>query len=210
MSVLHEGWDKISKMQLDVLREIANIGAGNAATALATMLQSRIEISVPHALIMPFADVPGFMGGAEAHSVGIYFHVSGPAQASILLVMPVEKAAQLLEMLLGTSPASMSGPFSNLEYSALMELGNILSSSYLNALSSFTRISFKPSPPALAVDMVGSILNTILSQYGEVSEMVLVMETGFKKDKVDVVGNIFLLPEPDSLNTLFNALGVVV
>jgi chemotaxis protein CheC len=207
--ILHERWDRVSQRQLDALREVANIGAGNAANALGAMLKSKIAISVPRAKIMPFADVADFMGGAESHSVAIYFHVTGQVQASILLVMPIEKATQLVEMMLG-SPASANGSFSNLEYSALMELGNILSSSYLNALSSFTKISFKPSPPALAIDMVGAILNTILCQYGEVSEMVLVMETGFKKDKMDVVGNIFLLPEPDTLENIFASLGVVV
>lgn len=209
VSILKEGWD-ISPVQLDVLREVANIGAGNAANALATMLKAKIQISVPRVKVMSFADVPDFMGGAEAHAVAIYFHVGGPVKASILLVMPIEKAAQLVEMLLGTSNASLTGSFSDFEYSALMELGNILSSSYLNALSSFTKMSFKPSPPALAIDMVGSILNTILCQYGEVSEMALVMEAGFKKDKVDVVGNIFLLPEPDTMDNIFTSLGVIV
>ncbi len=207
---MQANWDSISQSQMDVLREVANIGAANAANALATMLKAKIAISVPRAQIMPFADVPDFMGGAETHSVAIYFHVGGSVQASILLVMPIEKASQLMEMLLGDDYASSDGSFTDFEYSALMELGNILSSSYLNALSSFTKMSFKPSTPALAIDMVGAILNTILCQYGEVSEMVLVMEAGFKKDKVDVIGNIFLLPEPDTLGNFFTSLGVVV
>lgn len=210
MNILKEQFDRISQLQLDVLREVANIGAGNAATALAAMINSEIKISLPQAKIMPFTDVPDFMGGAETHAVGIYFHVKGPVQASVLLVMPIEKAVQLLKMILGTGDISLTGSFSDLEYSALMELGNILSSSYLNALALFTELVFKPSPPALAIDMVGAILNTILGQYGEVSDMVLVMEAGFRKDNLDVVGNIFLLPEPATLDNIFTSLGVMV
>jgi chemotaxis protein CheC len=211
VSILNDERDTISLPKLDVLREVANIGAASAANSLAVMLKSKIDISVPQAQLMPFADVPAFMGGAEAHAVAIYFHVGGTVQASMMLVMSVEKAAQLVEMLLGTSSdVNLSGSFSNMEFSALMELGNILSSSYLNALSQFTKLAFKPSLPALAIDMVGAVLNTILAQHGEVSDMVLVMETGFKRDKKDVVGNIFLLPEPGTLDVIFTSLGVTV
>lgn len=198
----------LSQAQLDVLREVANIGAGNAANALAVMINSKIKISLPQARLMPFTDVPDFMGGAEAHAVGIYFHVTGSVQARILLIMPIEKSVRLLEMLLGSSDALLTGSFSEMEYSALMELGNILSSSYLNALASLTGLLLMPSPPALAIDMVAAVLDTILAQYGEVSETVLVMEAGFQKDDQGVVGNMFLLPEPDTLDSIFNALGV--
>jgi chemotaxis protein CheC len=95
-----------------------------------------------------------------------------------------------------------------MEISAMMEVGNIISASYLNALSMFTQIMFVPSVPALGVDMAGAILNAILAQFGQIADHVLVLETSFKKDEQDVVGNFFLLPEPDSLNKLLSALGV--
>ncbi|HWQ76109.1 MAG TPA: chemotaxis protein CheC [Syntrophomonas sp.] len=205
---MKEGLEAISAAQIDALQEVANVGAGHAATALGAMLEATIKISVPRARIMSFADVSDFVGGAETYAVAVFSHVSGPVQASILLVMPVEKAAQLLQMLLNTGNISLSGSFTDMEYSALMELGNILSSSYLNALSSFTQMDFTPSTPALAMDMVGAVLDTILAQYGAVSDLVLLMETGFKKDNVDVMGNVFFLPEPESLDSIFAALGV--
>lgn len=208
MMILKEGLEAISEAQIDALQEVANVGAGHAATALGAMLEATIKISVPRARIMSFADVSDFVGGAETYAVAVFSHVSGPVQASILLVMPVEKAAQLLQMLLNTSNISLSGSFTDMEYSALMELGNILSSSYLNALSSFTQMDFTPSTPALAMDMVGAVLDTILAQYGAVSDLVLLMETGFKKDNVDVMGNVFFLPEPETLGSIFAALGV--
>ena len=97
---------------------------------------------------------------------------------------------------------------SELEMSAMMELGNILSATYLNALAMFTQLAFIPSVPALAVDMAGAVLNGILAQFGEVADHVLVLETQFVREQEEVVGHFFLLPEPDSLNTILSALGV--
>jgi len=89
-----------------------------------------------------------------------------------------------------------------------MELGNILSATYLNAMSMFTQLTFIPSVPALGVDMAGAILNAILAQFGEIADHVLLLETDFTKDEDEVVGHFFLLPEPGSLQTILTALGV--
>jgi chemotaxis protein CheC len=204
-----EDFNKLSSIQLDALCETANIGAGHAATALATLLNTKIEMSVPRARILPFTEVSALMGGAETHVVAIYFYVSGPVPVSILFVMTIDKARQLVEMLLG-NPCEMpvSGSFTDLEFSAMMEFGNILSSTYLNALATFINIRFQPSVPALAVDMAGAILNAILAQYGDVADQVLVLEAGFKKEDMDVVGNLFLLPGPGALEMILSSLGV--
>jgi chemotaxis protein CheC len=204
-----EDFNKLSSIQLDALCETANIGAGHAATALATLLNTKIEMSVPRARILPFTEVSALMGGAETHVLAIYFHVSGPVPVSILFVMTIDKARQLVEMLLGNPcEKPVSGSFTDLEFSAMMELGNILSSTYLNALATFINIRFQPSVPALAVDMAGAILNAILAQYGDVADQVLVLEAGFKKEDMDVVGNLFLLPGPGSLEMILSSLGV--
>ena len=208
---MFEDLNSVSKIQLDALREVANIGASNAATALAAMLKAKFNMKVPQVEILPFAEAADLMGGAENPVVAIYFHIDGSARASFLLVMPIDKAKQLVEMLLGNHrEVSESGLFTELEYSTLMELGNILSSSYLNALAKFTKMTYRPSVPAIAVDMAGAILDAILAQYGTVSDVILVMEAGFKKDDLDVVGNIFLLPELGTLESMFHSLGVTV
>lgn len=206
-----EKLNKISAKQLDALCEAANIGAGNAATAMAHLLKSKIEMSVPQARMLPFNEVPTLMGGVESNVVALYFHVTGLIPASILLVMPVDKVVQLLEILLGKPRETAAADvFSKMELSALLELGNILSSTYLNALAMFTNIRFTPSVPALTIDMAGAVLNAILAQYGAVSDMVLVMETGFQNGDLDVVGNMFLLPEPGSLELMLESLGVSI
>lgn len=202
-------YNELSGIQLDALREIGNIGAGNAATALAQMVSAKIDMTVPKVKILPFTEVPDQIGGADLHVAGIYFNVQGQAPASILFILAIEKACLLIDMLLGRPPGQTGiYDLDEMEMSAMMELGNILSSTYLNSLSMFTSLSFITSVPALGIDMAGAVLDAILAQFGEVGDHVLVLETEFTKDDQDVVGHFFLLPEPGSLDIILTALGV--
>jgi len=196
-------------MQLDILREIGNIGSGNAATALAQLLNAKIDMNVPQVNILPFAEVPDLVGGADLHVVGLFLIATGSAPASILFLLPVDKACLLVDMLMGkewgkTDPSNLS----DMDISALMELGNIICATYLNALAMFTQLDFRPSVPALGIDMAGAILNTVLAQFGAVADHVLVLETEFKRDEQEIVGHFFLLPEPGSLDVILASLGV--
>lgn len=202
-------FSELSGMQLDILKEIGNIGSGNAATALAQLLNAKIDMNVPQVNILPFAEVPDQVGGAELHVVGIFMLATGSAPASILFLLPVSKACLLVDMLMGkewgqTNPSS----FTDMDMSALSELGNIICATYLNALAMFTQLDFRPSVPALGIDMAGAILNTVLAQFGEVADHVLVLETEFKRDEQEIVGHFFLLPEPGSLDVILTSLGV--
>lgn len=203
-----EDFSHLSGMQIDALKEIGNIGAGNAATALAQMVGSKIDMKVPQINIVPFSDVSAILGGADTHVVGIFLSVSGDAPCSLLFILPVEKARLLSDMLLGEQNNQGQELFNEMEVSAMMEVGNILSATYLNALVMFTRLSFVPSVPAIGIDMAGAIIDAILAQYGEIGDYVLLLETEFTKDNQEVVGNFFLLPEPGSLNSIMAALGV--
>lgn len=204
-----DSYGDLSGIQLDALREIGNIGAGNAATALAQMVRAKIDMTVPKVKILPFTEVPEMVGGADMHVVGIYFNVQGHAPSNILFILAVDKACLLIDMLLGRSLGETSVEnLDELEMSAMMELGNILSATYLNSLAMFTNLKFIPSVPALGIDMAGAVLDAILAQFGEVADHVLLLETAFTKDEHDVVGNFFLLPEPGSLDIILTALGV--
>jgi len=206
---LFKDFDKLSNVQLDALKEISNIGAGNAATALAQMLSTKIDMNVPRVRVLPFSEVADLMGGAEIHVVGIYLSVSGSAPSSILFILPVEKACLLVDMLLNrTAGQTLTEGLNDMGKSAMMELGNIISAAFLNAVSMFTKLTFIPSVPALATDMAGAILNGVLAQLGEIADYVLVLETEFQKNSQDIVGYLFLLPEPESLDTILSSLGV--
>lgn len=198
---------ELSGLQLDALREIGNIGAGNAATALAQMVNAKIEMTVPRVSILSLADVPELLGGADSHVVGIYLRVQGSIGANILFVLPIDNARLLVDMLMA-APSGSTRDFSEIELSALQEVGNIVAATYLNAMVMFTQLKMVPSVPASGIDMAGAILDAILAQFGEVGDYVLVLETKFRKDRQDVVGQFFLLPEPGSLDTILSALGV--
>jgi len=202
-------FSELSGMQLDILREIGNIGSGNAATALAQLLNAKIDMNVPQVNILPFAEVPDLVGGADLHVVGLFLVATGSAPASILFLLPVDKACLLVDMLMGkewgkTNPSNLS----DMDISALMELGNIICATYLNALAMFTQLDFRPSVPALGIDMAGAILNSVLAQFGAVADHVLVLETEFKRGEQEIVGHFFLLPEPGSLDVILASLGV--
>jgi len=202
-------FSELSGMQLDILREIGNIGSGNAATALAQLLNAKIDMNVPQVNILPFAEVPDLVGGADLHVVGLFLVATGSAPASILFLLPVDKACLLVDMLMGkewgkTNPSNLS----DMDISALMELGNIICATYLNALAMFTQLDFRPSVPALGIDMAGAILNSVLAQFGAVADHVLVLETEFKRGDQEIVGHFFLLPEPGSLDVILASLGV--
>ncbi|MEN6348063.1 MAG: chemotaxis protein CheC [Syntrophomonas sp.] len=202
-------FSQLSRLELDALKEIGNIGSGNAATALAQMLGSKIDMSVPKVNILSFDAVPELIGGADLHVVGIYLNATGSAPANILFILPIEKACYLVDMLSGkqwgeTSPDNLS----DMDMSALMELGNIITATYLNALAMFTNLDFRPSVPALGIDMAGAVLDAVLAIFGAVADHVLVLETQFTKDEQDIVGHFFLLPEPGSLDIILSSLGV--
>lgn len=197
----------LSGLQIDALREIGNIGAGNAATALATMVRDKINMTVPQVSIVPFDDVAQMVGGPDSLVVAIYLRVHGSAGANIMFIMPLEKAFLLIDMLMGR-PLGETRELGEMECSAITELGNIITGNYLNALAVFTNLTLIPSVPAMGVDMAGALIDAVLAILGEVEDYVLLLETEFKKSDLDVMGHFFLLPEPGGLDTILSALGV--
>ncbi len=198
---------KLSPLQLDALREIGNVGAGNAATALSQILNKRIDMTVPKISILPLGEVPEVVGGPDAMVAGVYLRVYGPAPSSILFLLPRDSAFYLVDMLMGREHGS-TVEMDAMDESALMEIGNILAGAYLNALSYFTKLTLLPSIPALAMDMAGAILSVILIQLGQMGDHALVIETEFSDDNDGVKGHFFLIPDPGSLGTIIAAIGV--
>jgi len=207
VEVLNEEVLRLTSLQLDALREIGNVGAGNAATALSQIINRRINMTVPQVAILPLGEVPEVVGGPETMVAGVYLRVFGPAPGSILFLLPSDSAYMLADMLMGR-PTGTTTMLSAMDESALMEIGNILANAFLNALSHFTQLTLLPSIPALAVDMAGAILSVILIQLGQLGDHALVIETEFKSAGDDVRGHFFLIPDPGSLNIILTAIGV--
>lgn len=190
---------------MDVLKEIGNIGSGNAVTALANLLSKKIYMSVPKVRIIDFKDIATILGGEEELIVGIYLNLKEDIEGNIMFTIDIESAINLLKMLLDREVVELD----EISISALSEVGNILSSSYVNALSALTGLKIAVSVPSLAIDMAGAILSVPAIQFGLVSDKVLFIETVFEEGDNKVKGNLFLLPNIESFEKILSLLGVL-
>ena len=200
--------DDLSKLQIDVLREVGNIGAGNAATALAKMLNKRIDMDVPKVKVLEFKDVSVILGGEEILVIGILLRVTGDLNGDMMFILEYNAARILVNILMG-NPLESRGEFSEIELSALQEIGNILAGSYLSALSQLTNLLIMPSVPDMAIDMAGAILSVPAIQFGKGGDAVIYIETEFSEGSTKVVGDFFLIPDVESFDILLKALGVI-
>lgn len=190
---------------MDVLKEIGNIGSGNAVTALANLLSKKIYMSVPKVRIIDFKDIATILGGEEELIVGIYLNLKEDIEGNIMFTIDIESATNLLKMLLDREVEELD----EISISALSEVGNILSSSYVNALSALTGMKIAVSVPSLAIDMAGAILSVPAIQFGLISDKVLFIETVFEEGDNQVKGNLFLLPNIESFEKILSLLGVL-
>ncbi|MGG1630585.1 chemotaxis protein CheC [Rossellomorea sp. NRS-1567] len=204
---------KISSMHLDILKEIGNIGAGHAATALSTLLDKKIDMKVPSVQVVTFDEMMDMAGGPDNVVVSVFLRIEGDAPGSMFFLLPLEQASTYIRTMIQDRSFSFSEPpYSELGLSAMQELGNILSGSYLSSLSDFTSLKLLPSVPALSVDMAGAIIGFGLLEISQVSDYAIVIDTALKEEEFEesesVKGHFFLLPDPDSFEIIFQSLGV--
>ena len=197
----------LNNMMIDILKEIGNIGSGNAATALANMLAERINMNVPQVRMMEFKDVAGVLGGEEVLVVGIYFELKDDVNGNIMFILDLESALNLTNILLNRETDSTE--LDDMAMSALSEVGNILASSYVNSLSALANLKISISIPSLAVDMAGAILSVPAIQFGYIADQVLFIETIFEEGNNSVKSSLFLLPDMDSFEKILCKLGVL-
>ncbi|MCR5594255.1 MAG: chemotaxis protein CheC [Lachnospiraceae bacterium] len=200
----------VNSMYFDVLKEIGNIGAGNATTALAQMLDTKVDMSVPKVSLLEFKDVGEIVGGEEVIMVGILLGVEGDITGSIMFMIEKEGARHLTNKLMMGMGASEPGEdFNEMELSALREVGNIITGAYLNALSGLTNLCIYPSTPDLTVDMAGAILSVPAIQFGIQGDQILLIQNNFF-DEVELDGYFILLPDVESYGTILKALGIPI
>jgi chemotaxis protein CheC len=203
--------NKLSGAHIDILKEIGNIGAGNAATALSKLLNKKIEMAVPYVQIATFDEVMELIGGAEQVVACVYLRIEGDAPGNMFFVLSLAQAERFIRQMTGDETFTLDGHPSELGESALQELGNILAGSYLSALADFTNLAFYPSVPMLTVDMIGAILQYGLLELSRVGDYAILIDTALydeRRPEDSVNGHFFLLPDPDSFASIFRALGV--
>ncbi|MGW8425558.1 chemotaxis protein CheC [Peribacillus simplex] len=201
--------EKITPLHLDILKEIGNIGAGNAATALSAILNRKIDMNVPNVRIVSFDEMMEIAGGADQVVASVFLRIEGDASGSMFFILSLPVAEYLIRRMTGDVTFLIdSAPYTELALSCLQELGNILSGSYLSSLSDFTRLNIYPS---LSIDMVGATISYGLLELSQVSEAAIVIDTVLEKDQLfadSINGHFFLLPDPEFFDIIFSALGV--
>jgi chemotaxis protein CheC len=198
----------LKALQLDALREVANIGAGHAATALSQMIGGTIMISVPTINVSRLEEVPPQISAPEEPVAAVLMHMLGDLTGRTLLVFPKPTAVRLASLMLRRT--SSSEELGEMEQSAIKEAGNILSSAYMNALSDFMGMMLLPSPPSLAIDMSTAVLTTAYLQFGTDRDYVFCVESEFYMTDVEerLRGFFLLLPDPASLQAILRAVRV--
>jgi chemotaxis protein CheC len=194
---------------MDALKEIGSIGAGNATTALAAMLNVEIVMEVPKPQLMEASKLSSAICPEDEIIVGIFTEVSHDITGSIMFLMQMDSAHYLVNRMMGKD-LNNNDPFSELELSAMKEIGNIIVGSYLSALSGMTRLTIQPSIPYIAVDMAGAILSVPAVQFGQYGNNALLIQTEFgsKTGVRSISGNFILMPEEDSYAKILTSLGV--
>jgi chemotaxis protein CheC len=190
-----------SEMQLDALRELANIGSGTAATALSTMLGRPIDVSVPAALALPLADAVDAAGDPDATVTAVVLPIFGDLDAVVLLLFPPEDEATLCS-LLGVEAGTEWG------LSALGEIGNILGSAYVGALGMMTGLHLEPKPPETATDMLAAIVSTVLATGAESTDIALMLDSDLIVEGTECSLSFMLVPHKNGVSELLTRLGL--
>ncbi len=198
--------EDVNNQYLDVLKELGNIGAGNATSAIANMLGMKIDMNVPNIRLMEVSMLGRAVGEEDQTIVGIFLEVENDIDGSMMFLLDIPSARYLVNKLM-MQDVGDDVPFGEMELSALKEIGNIIAGSYLSALSSLTNLVIVPSVPYIAVDMAASILSVPAIEFGQYGDNALLIQTEICAD-VMINGYFILMPEQDSYEQILQSLGI--
>lgn len=202
-----KNYDQLTSLEIDTLREIGSIGTGNAATALSQMLGREVRITMPEVRIMGYNEAIEWIGGPEAVTAGVLVKMSGDVGGIMLSVQKLELVNFILETMLGQGIKSYE-ELEELQRSALIEIGNIMISAFVTALSGLAGIEIDLTVPAFAVDMQGAILTVPMAEYGGMSDYLMTIGGNFVCDGQEIPSHLMLSPDLRSLDFLLKKLGV--
>ncbi len=202
-----DGYGELNEMQKDVLREVGNIGGGNAATALSSILTGRVDMMLPKLQIVGIESIASILGGPERQVVGILVPMEGSVSGMLLFLLDKKFTHMLINVLLDKNLEGFE-EINEMDLSALKEIGNILAGSYIGAISTLTDLEIHLLPPDIAVDMAGAILNYPAEMFGAMSDRLIYIEENFFKGDESVKSHLLIMPKPDSLKLILSRLGV--
>ncbi len=202
-----KNYNDLSELQLSVLSEIGNIGAGNAATSLASILADKVSMTVPKLQIIDVNSMTAILGGPENELAGILVNMTGDIQGMLLFLFDKEFICKLINVLLEKNIDAFEN-ITDLDMSAIMEIGNIMAGSYISAISMLTNLYIGLSTPQLAIDMAGAILSYPAASFGMMGEKLLFIEENFLSGEESIKSHLLIMPEPSSLSLIMESLGV--
>lgn len=201
--------EHIGSLEFDVLREIGNIGAGNATTALSQMVNSKIDMKVPKVELLNFKELPDIVGGAESLVVGILLTLDGDVDGMMMFMMDKRSARLIVNLLMNRDINETElEEFSEMDLSALQEIGNIIAGAYLSSLSQLTSMTITSSIPYMSIDMAGAILSVPAIEFGKVSDKALLIQSQFGEEEKKVNGYFILIPSIRSYEKIMSSLGL--
>ena len=195
------------KLEMDILKEIGSIGGGNAATAMSSMLNAKVNMSLPKVVILGFNEALDYLGDPEELVAAIFVEMSGELSGIMLLILTKEFSDEVLFRMLGKVDSDFL-ELEEIDSSVLMETGNIVISSYITAMASLTNVNVELSVPQLAINMVGGIMSAPMSLMGQHSDRIMMITGQFTIDGKALDSEMLLLPDVESLNVLMKKLGV--
>ncbi|HLR14554.1 MAG TPA: chemotaxis protein CheC [Bacillota bacterium] len=201
----------LSSIQKDALKEIGNIGAGNATTSLSALVDKKIQMEVPSVKVVSFDEMMDVIGGSDQTVVGLYFRITGDTPGAVYFILTIKEAQALLAKILPDTHVDLLHEGTPNEYalSALKEVGNIVTGSYLSALSDFMSLNMSYSIPYLSVDMVGAIITVGLLEICEKTDNAIIINTNIgDEEDHHIHGQFILLPDPEAFYTIFSSLGI--
>ncbi len=201
----HFSLQEINEMYMDVLKELGNIGAGNATTAIASMLSLKVNMSVPKVELLEISNLGDAICPGEETVVGIFLELKHDIEGSMMFLMRMKPAQAIVNKLM-MRDADYEGEFDEMDMSALKEVGNIIAGSYLSALSKMTNLVISPSIPYISIDMAASLLSVPAIEFGQFGDYALLIETEFGEE-TSLGGYFILMPEGDSYDKILTALG---
>lgn len=202
-------YNDLNDIQMDVLREIGNIGSGNAATSLSNMLMRPVGINVPQIKILDYNQVVTALGGPETMIVGLLLSLSGDVTGMMMFLLQQDFAHMTLNALLGQAFHDFS-EVDEMGYSAMTEVANIMAASYVNAVSTLTGLSINISVPDICIDMAGAILSVPAIHYANISDKIIFIEDEFNSQEENAISHILMIPDVESLQKIMTNLGIEI
>lgn len=199
-------YSEITEGQYDVLKEIGSIGAGNATTALSQMLNRKINMKTPDVKLIEINKLADLIGGPENPVVGILLTLQGDVNGMMMFAMEQASARRLANLVLMTS--SDAKCFTDMDFSALKEIGNIISGAYMTSMSALTGLQIRSSVPSVAYDMAGAVLSVPAIEFGKLGDRALLIESNFDETDDQVDGFFILIPDLESYNTIMSKVGM--